>query len=364
MVRTVAYEDNRKILFVPVSGPQGMGEFARTRAVADALVAEWPQAQPYFLLHRDASYASGLKYPVIRLPKSPTLCSPEVIGAIESLQPRVVWFDNAGRTDQLRAARAAEARVIYVSSRARQRYKAFRLRWLKLLDHHWISYPAALAGELGRFESWKLRFARGAQARFLDAVLAPFEHASIDAALGDFRPELVVVPGGGSGFHDSSMRPERFAEWAAAIAAAGRRVVFVAGPSFKTPLVENQNFRVLRNLAGGALMSLLARTRLVLVNGGDTLVQAIVLGKACVAVPIAGDQPARIARCVELGVALAPAPDAVQQTCANLLSDDALLNALEMRVAAAGWADAMPQVLNVLEDYLGFAYVRALRSSR
>jgi hypothetical protein len=65
-----------------------------------------------------------------------------------------------------------------------------------------------------------------------------------------------------------------------------------------------------------------------------------------------------------LGVALAPAPDAVPQTCANLLSDDALLNALEMRVAAAGWADAMPQVLNVLEDYLGFAYVRALRSSR
>lgn len=352
-----------KILFVPVSGPSGMGEFARTRAVADALVAAWPAAQPTFLLHRDAPYARGLAYPVIRLPKSPTLCSTEVIAAIRAVKPQVVWFDNAGRTDQLRAARDAEARVIYVSSRTRQRYKAFRLRWLRLLDRHWISYPAALAGELGPFERWKLNFARGAQVRFLDATLAPFDHASIDHALGAFAPELVVVPGGGSGFHDSKMTPEHFARWAQALAAQGRRVVFVGGPSFKTPLVETEHFRVLRSLAGGALMSLLQRARLVLVNGGDTLVQAIVLGKACVAVPIAGDQPARIARCAALGATLAPAPDDVVSTCAQWLADDVRRAELERQVAMLGWHDAMPHVIALLEDYLGFAYLRALRNS-
>ena len=65
----------QSVLFVPVSGPSGMGEFARTRAVADALVAAWPAVRPHFLLHREAPYAQGLRYPVIRLPKSPTLCS-------------------------------------------------------------------------------------------------------------------------------------------------------------------------------------------------------------------------------------------------------------------------------------------------
>ncbi|MEY4357105.1 MAG: hypothetical protein RL469_431, partial [Pseudomonadota bacterium] len=61
----------QSVLFVPVSGPSGMGEFARTRAVADALVAAWPAVRPHFLLHREAPYAQGLRYPVIRLPKSP-----------------------------------------------------------------------------------------------------------------------------------------------------------------------------------------------------------------------------------------------------------------------------------------------------
>lgn len=353
----------QSVLFVPVSGPSGMGEFARTRAVADALVAAWPTVRPHFLLHREAPYAQGLRYPVIRLPKSPTLCSNEVIAAIQALRPKVVWFDNAGRTDQLRAARAVEARVIYVSSRARQRYKAFRLRWLSLLDRHWISYPEALAGELGFFERWKLRYARGAQVRFLDAMLAPFDFEAIDRAIAGFAPELVVVPGGGSGFHDSAMTPERFADWAQALARAGRRVVFVAGPSFKAPLLETEHFRVLRNLGGGALMALLQRARLVLVNGGDTLVQAIVLGKACVAVPIAGDQPARIARCAALGAALAPAVNEVEATCAALLADEARIAALEAAVATLGWHDAMPHVLGLLEDYLGYAWVRAMRSA-
>jgi hypothetical protein len=31
-----------RILFVPVSGPSGMGEFARARSLADALRARWP----------------------------------------------------------------------------------------------------------------------------------------------------------------------------------------------------------------------------------------------------------------------------------------------------------------------------------
>ena len=129
------------------------------------------------------------------------------------------------------------------------------------------------------------------------------------------------------------------------------------------PLLETEHFRVLRNLGGGALMALLQRARLVLVNGGDTLVQAIVLGKACVAVPIAGDQPARIARCAGLGAALAPAVNEVEATCAALLADEARIAALEAAVATLGWHDAMPHVLGLLEDYLGYAWVRAMRSA-
>jgi hypothetical protein len=140
------------------------------------------------------------------LPASPTLCDTEVIDAIHAFKPGVVVFDNAGRTAALKAARAAGAKVIYVSSRGRQRYKAFRLRWMRLLDDHWISYPPSIAGALSGFERLKQRVAGRPQLRFLDAVVAPPDEAAATALLPTMpAPDLVIVPGGGSAFHDSAM---------------------------------------------------------------------------------------------------------------------------------------------------------------
>ncbi len=352
-----------RILFVPVSGPNGMGEFARARSLADALRARWPALQTHFVLHQDAPYARGFHHPATLVPGSPTLCTAQVVELIESFRPQVVVFDNAGRTGALRAARRVGARVVYISSRGRQRYKAFRLRWMALLDDHWISYPALIAGGLGVFERLKLRLLGRPQLRFLDTVLAPAEDAAADGLLQDFgTPDLVIVPGGGSGFHDSAMTPAQFARWGEAIAAQGYRVAFVAGPAYSAAAPAEPRFRLLRGVSGGALRVLLARTRLVLVNGGDTLLQALALGKPCVAVPIAGDQPARIARCAALGaVATAAAVPvaAVGEECLRLLADETARRALEERVKEIGFEDAMPGLLARLDDHLGLVGQRA-----
>lgn len=357
-----------RILFVPVSGPNGMGEFARARSLADALRARWPHIETHFVLHREAPYARGFHHPVTLVPASPTLCTREVAAVIADFRPHVVVFDNAGRTGALRAARRIGARVVYVSSRGRQRYKAFRLHWMRLLDDHWISYPAIIAGGLGVFERLKLRLLGRPQLRFLDTVLAPAEDAAADGLLQDFgTPDLVIVPGGGSGFHDAAMTPAQFARWGEAIAAQGYRVVFVAGPAYAASAPTDPRFRLLRGVAGGALRALLARSRLVLVNGGDTLLQALALRKACIAVPIAGDQPARVARCVALGAVRAPTlteefraggsaavalQDPLIRECLRLLADDAALWTLEARLGEIGFEDAMPALLLRLDDLI------------
>jgi hypothetical protein len=361
-----------RILFVPVSGPSGMGEFARARSLADALRARWPQVEAHFVLHREAPYAHGFHYPVTLLPASPTLCTAEVQAVIESLRPNVVVFDNAGRTGQLRTARRCGARVVYISSRGRQRYKAFRLHWMRLLDDHWISYPAMITGALGVTERLKLRFLDQPQLRFLDAVLAPADAVTAAELLGDFGdPQLLIVPGGGSGFHDSAMTPQHFARWGETLARAGHRVVFVAGPAFNDWTPADARMRVVRGVSGGALRALLERTQVVLVNGGDTLLQAMVLGKACVTVPIAGDQAARIARCAALGAVCAPDPRRggsnstdiagceVVTACRDLLLDSNARGALESRVRATGLQDALPAVLDRLGDHLGLRSINA-----
>lgn len=348
-----------RVLFVPVSGPSGMGEFARARGLAEAVAARWPQVEMHFLLHRDAPYAAACRFPTTLLPASPTLCDTEVIDAIHAFKPGVVVFDNAGRTAALKAARAAGAKVIYVSSRGRQRYKAFRLRWMRLLDDHWISYPPSIAGALSGFERLKQRIAGRPQLRFLDAVVAPPDEAAATALLPTMpAPDLVIVPGGGSAFHDSAMTPAQFARWGEALAAHGHRVVFVAGPSFTGEVAVSERLQLLRGVGGGALMAFLRRSRLVLVNGGDTLLQALALGRPCVAVPIAGDQAARIARCVAAGGVEAPAPDAVVARCAALLgegSSGASLAALAAAARSAGFTDALPGMVARIGEHLELA---------
>lgn len=343
-----------KVLFVPVSGPSGMGEFARARSIADALVARWPGVETHFVLHRDAPYARGFHHPATLVPASPTLCTDEVVEVIRRFRPGVACFDNAGRTGALRAARGVGARVIYVSSRGRQRYKAFRLRWMRLLDAHWISYPELVAGAPSPLERLKMRVLGRPEVRFLDAVLPAPDDVSADRlldGLGD--PDVLVVPGGGSQFHDSAMTPAQFGRWGVALAERGRRVVFVAGPSFTAELGTLPSLRLLRGVGGAALMALLRRSALVLVNGGDTLLQALALGRPCVAVPIAGDQAQRIARCAALGGVLAPEVRGVEAACESLLADPAARLALQGRADALGLHDAMPGVVATIGDWLG-----------
>jgi hypothetical protein len=109
------------MLFIPVSAPRGTGEYARALAVASAVTQRHPDAAIHFIVSREAAYADSVPFPVTRLPASATFHTPEVRDVIRSFAPDVVVFDNAGRTAQLRAARAAGARVVFVSSRSRPR---------------------------------------------------------------------------------------------------------------------------------------------------------------------------------------------------------------------------------------------------
>jgi hypothetical protein len=333
-----------------------MGEYARCLAVADAVRARWPEVEIRFLVSREAPYAGSCPYPLVALPASPTRCTREVLAEIAAFRPGVVLFDNSGRTRQMQAARAAGARVLFVSSRSRQRRKAFRLQWMGLLEEHWISYPAALAGDLTTLERWKLRWRGRPVVRFLDAVVARPDDAAAAALLGARAAtglDLLVVPGGGSTFPDARIGPGQFVEWSVSLAAQGRNVVVVGGPAFDVPVAAQARLTLLRGVPAATLMALLQRARLVLVNGGDTLAQALALGRPCVAVPIAGDQAQRIGRAAALGIVAAPAVAEVAATCSRLLDDPAQAAALQSRLAALGWHDAMPLVLERVGTLLG-----------
>ncbi len=341
-----------------------MGEYARCLAIARAVSRRWQRAAIHFVLSREAPYAADAPFPATLLDASATFHSPAVIELLEAWRPDVVIFDSAGRTAQLRAAQRLGARVVYISARPRQRHKAFRWRWMSLIDEHWIAYPEFVAGSLSFFERLKLKAAGGPVVRYLDVILSradPAQRAAILARAGcDPGTFVLVVPGGGTGHPGVDDAADRFEAAARSLAAAGTATVYV-GPARASTAAAGaadagapSNWHPLGSLPQAQLVELMRAARLVIANGGSTLLQAIACGNACIAVAIAGDQAGRIRRCVAAGAALAATLDAASmvQSANRLLQHEELRAALAGRAGRLGLADGVEVALQALAGLL------------
>ncbi|MGA2709760.1 MAG: hypothetical protein ABSF86_15285 [Steroidobacteraceae bacterium] len=343
-----------RLLVIPVSGAYGMGEYARSLAIARAVSARWPAASVHFALSRDAPYAADAPFETTLMPSSPTFHSPAVIELIERFRPTIVLFDNAGRTAQLRAAKRLGAKVVYISARRRQRNKAFRLVWMNLIDEHWIAYPEFIAGSLGPVERLKLRLVGRPTVRYLDVVLPPTDLARQRALLSQLGLHtgsfVLIVPGGGTGHPGATDAVARFHAAAVALAASGEPTAFI-GPGVAGGASTDPQLRVLRSLVQADLAELMRAARLIVANGGSTLLQGIACGTATLAIPIAGDQTERIRRAVAAGVCMQALLDAgdIVRRARDLLQDEPARAALAARAAGLGLADGIAMAVDALE---------------
>ena len=347
-----------RVLFVPVSGPSGMGEYARCLTLAGAVVARWPGAAIHFLLSAEAPYARSTPYPFTLLPGSPTLHNADACAAIRAFAPNLTVFDNAGRKSQLATARARGGRTVFVSSRWRPRLKAFRLRWMRHLDEHWIPYPEYVGGSLTRLERLKQRLLGRPRVRYLDVLLPPPPAAAAAATLARAgvaaQGYVLVVPGGGSVHPGAVGTPAAFEAAAERIAAAGH-VVLVAGRERATTEPAAGSPRWLGRVPPADMAALLRAATLVVTNGGDTLLQALAAGRATVAAPIANDQPQRLARCVARGgvIGVAPEPGAIAAAALRLLAEPSERARLAAEARALGLVDGVETALEAIAALAG-----------
>ncbi len=343
-----------------------MGEYARSLAIASAARTRWPAAAVHFMLSREAPYAAGARVPKTLLASSPTFHSAAVIERLEEFRPHVVVFDNAGRTAQLRAARRVGARIVFVSARARQRRKAFRWRWMALIDEHWIAYPQFIAGAPRWSERCKLAVLRRPVVRYLDVILPPpFRGEAPAAAAGSAaRSGVLVVPGGGTDHPGASGAVGRFREAARTIAAGGWTTRFVGpadgagggeGAGDGEGAADSPPLHLSGPLPLAELAAAMRSAAVVVCNGGSTLLQAIACGAPCVAAPIARDQAQRIERCAAAGAAVAVRAEAAPIAAAalRLLGEPAVRDALTARAAGLALADGIGIALNALAGLLG-----------
>ncbi len=183
---------------------------------------------------------------------------------------------------------------------------------MHFIDEHWIAYPEFIAGGLTSLEKLKLRISGRPRPRFIRAILPVANEnaaASIMDSFGIRRNEYVlVIPGGGTPHPGAENAPEIVAAAARGIARHGYPTVLV-GKS-QSDGNEEHNLHVAPRLPMEQLCELIRGARLVVSNGGDTLLQVLASRRPCIAIPIAGDQAHRIACCVDAGVVVASKLDA------------------------------------------------------
>ncbi len=344
------------LLFIPVSGGSGSGELQRARLLARSARARWPDLPIAIAAEQRAlTVAVDSDIHAVPLPRSPTRCTPEVIAAIERLRPALTIFDSTARPAQMRAARGIGARVVYISSRPSARARGFRWGSFGAIDEHW-SVEFDPDGELpGRWQRWLLRRHGAQRWRPLSTLSEAVDASALPTVAREFMaggPFVLFCPGGGGG--DIEGRPAASAYGAAAERCGLRAIAVLADQPTGPVEVHGATLR-LPAQCNAALMALLQSSELAVVGAGSLLLQALALGKPCLALPLARDQPARLAQLVQRGAVTTCAASvaALAQATRGLCADPDRLAALRSRTQSLalrnGLAEGLDAIFALLE---------------
>lgn len=346
---------SQRILFLPVSGGPGVGEYFRCLTLAEQLRAVSADVNIRFMVSRRAKFANDVPFPHTLIERSPTYHTPEVIQEIKAFQPDVVVFDSAGRTQQIKAAKRSGAKVLFVSSRDSTRRKGMRLKWLRMLDAHWHIRPQFISGPMTWLETFKLKLVKTDWQQFDGLFPEPDESAATGSVAESAAGYVLFAAGGGGKRGDGPQAPEVFADAAKQVAAStDKRCVVVMGPNYAGELLADEQLQMIKALPIQQFINLLAQAEVAVINGGTLLIQALANQVLSIAVPVGADQPPRIAACAEQGMVQAAeldADDIAQQTL-QLVDDESaqarLLQAIQTHEIRNGLPIAQTQLLDWL----------------
>lgn len=346
------------LLFIPVSGSSGSGELQRARLLARTARERWPDLPIAIAAEQGALAASADSgIDALPLPGSPTRCSTEVIAAIRAHRPALVVFDSSARARQLDAAREVGARVVYISSRPSARARGFRWGAFSRIDEHW-SVEFDPDGTLpGWWQRQLLRWRSGQRWRPLSTLS---EIADAGAWPGHIRefvaggPFALYCPGGGGGVIDGLPAGAAFA---AAAERSGSRALVVRADLAPEQIEARGAVLCVPAMRNAMLMALLQSAELAVIGAGSLLLQALALSSACLALPLASDQQARLAPLVRrAAVATCPAGiDALASAARSLCADPAALAALRTQARALNLRNGLPEAIDAIGELLGRA---------
>ncbi len=330
-----------RLLFVPVSGPEGTGEYYRCLAIARAIQRRRPNLEIHFLLNRAAVVERDRSFSYHLLDRTPSLDRLRVSRVIERLWPDLTVFDCTGRKHHFHEVRAAGGQVVWISDRPHKRRRAFNPRLSHLIDLHLIAVPGQPAPALGLIEKCLMRLFGPKRVAFVSGV-AP-EPLEVDVDLPQGLPDAYAafVTGGGGYEYRGRPVPELFVDAARRFREeTGLPVVAVMGPQYRGGINSDGGVQIIESLPTEQLGALLHGARIGVLGAGFMLTsQALAARLPLVLAAVGGrDQPQRVRRYQAMGLALSAEldPDALCEQAARLVSDPDLAKRLVDNAQKAG----------------------------
>jgi hypothetical protein len=351
------------LLFVPGGGGAGSGESFRSLMLAHGARDRWPDLRIGFLTgteHRDVGFEAFERHTV---PGRVSRNHAGVLEILQSTRPRVVIFDNRGSTAAVAGAARLGAKVVYIADSPQILRRVLRLRRLRRLDQLWLVQRRLGPTQPGLswLERRRLDLARVPEVHSFDALFPEPDaesRAKLLSELGlDAGPYALFVAGGGGTVHAGRPAPEIFAEAAGRVhQRTGLACATVLGPLYAGHPRRQTGVTLIPSLAPARMIELLSAAKVVACGGGVTSVQALALGRLCVAADTGGaDQPGRLEAFERAGL-LRSVPleaSALAEATALVLHDPQVGERMRIALASMGLRNGLPRALDALGALLG-----------
>ena len=304
---------NIDYLFVPVSSLRGVGEYTQSLIIAQELKLRCPNSTIAFVLNRHSPVVSHCPFPVFLVDDTPTKCSRSVIAIFKEQLPKVVIFDASGRVSQLKAAKQLGATTIFISQHIKKRNKGLQLRRIIYTDAHYVVQPEFALPALTFFQKLKLSLVGGVSPEYIgpiiklpDSQLLINTLEQLNLVTGQF---ILFNAGSGGHYVGQHLASDIFLAAAELIAEKTNLCcVVVMGVNYPNPLPTSALCKVIGHLSTDQFSALLFSTKFAVISGGSGFLQANLMGKKTVVVPISSDQPERIAAFKKVGLGSEAAP--------------------------------------------------------
>ena len=301
---------NKRLLFIPVSSPQGIGEYMRSLLLAQSLESECLGSLTiHFVLNKHTNYAKNCPYDTTLLERSATKERDKVCEVIADFKPDIVIFDCAGRAAHMKAAKKVGAKVVFISQHAKKRAKGLKLNRINLIDSHWVVQPDYCIEPLSWAEKAKIDMFSLAMPKNVGPYIAFSSACDTKQVLKKYQLDeqsyFIVSAGSGGHVLDNQNCADVFFAAAEQISLqTGLTAVVVFGPNYDKALPVSNTVINLDTLENSEFLSLMEQAKFALLSAGDTLLQAIAVKTPAVACAISKDQTQRLASCATTGVVI------------------------------------------------------------